>query len=211
VNEQSKMSTTPERTVCQTCGHVIAKPRKGLSSVLYRQIVRDITTRDSLRNVKGKLVQIIQQGCSADLTREFAQNLDKIIGADIPVEIPKKWLLEQLAILGKDSGELPLYKFLSDKYFETGIDEPFTTFYEAYTQWIENSLEPGSLPETSENGLEPEGPMTKNFVSRALGAIGLKAKMVRIDFEGRKKSAMVLKASGDELHQLLQDFINTSN
>lgn len=184
--------STSERTVCQTCGHVIAKPRKGLSSVLYRQIVRDITTRDSLRNVKDKLVQIIQQGSSAEESREFAQNLDKIIGVDIPIEIPKKWLLEQLAILGKDSGELPLYRFLSDKYSETGIDEPFTVFYEAYTQSIEN-------------------PMTKNFVSRALGAIGLKAKMVRIDFEGRKKSAMVLKASEEELCQLLQDFVNTNN
>jgi hypothetical protein len=51
-------------------------------------------------------------------------------------------------------------------------------------------------------------PMTKNFVSCALGAIGLKAKMVRIDFEDRKKSAMVLKASRDKLHQLLKDHIN---
>jgi hypothetical protein len=192
------MSTTSEKTVCQTCGHIIAKPRKGLSSVLYRQIVRDITTRDSLRNVKDKLVQIIQQGSSADLTREFAQDLDKIIRVDIPVEIPKKWLLEQLAILGKDSGELLLYKFLNDTYSETGIDEPFTTFYEAYTRWIEDGDEPGN-------------PMTKNFVSRALGAIGLKAKMVRVDFEGRKKSAMVLKASKEELCQLLQDFVNTSS
>jgi hypothetical protein len=53
--------------------------------------------------------------------------------------------------------------------------------------------------------------MTKNFVSHALGAIELKAKMVRIDFEGRKKSAMILKASKEELCQLLQNFVNTSS
>jgi hypothetical protein len=45
--------------------------------------------------------------------------------------------------------------------------------------------------------------MTKNFASRALGAIGLKAKMLRIDFEGRKKSAMILRASADELLDIL--------
>uniref|UniRef100_U9TBB2 Uncharacterized protein n=1 Tax=Rhizophagus irregularis (strain DAOM 181602 / DAOM 197198 / MUCL 43194) TaxID=747089 RepID=U9TBB2_RHIID len=51
--------------------------------------------------------------------------------------------------------------------YRDGIDEPFTTFYENYVNHISN-------------------PMTKNFASRALGAIGLKAKMVIINFEGRK-------------------------
>ncbi|PKY32518.1 hypothetical protein RhiirB3_450752 [Rhizophagus irregularis] len=45
-------------------------------------------------------------------------------------------------------------------------------------------------------------PMTKNFASRALGAIGLKARMLRIDFEGRKKSAMILRASAEELRKM---------
>jgi hypothetical protein len=192
MNNQRMTSSTEERTVCQTCGHIIAKPRKGLSSVLYRQIVRGITTIDSFRNVKDKLIQIVQQGSSADGLRTFTQDLDEMIRGNIPIEEIKKWLLVQLAILGKDSGELPLYKFLSDIYSETGINEPFTVFYETYTYCI-------------------DGLMTKNFVSRALGAIGLKAKMVRIDFEGHKKSAMVLKASKEELCQLLQNFVNTSS
>ncbi|EXX71879.1 hypothetical protein GLOIN_2v1783702 [Rhizophagus irregularis DAOM 181602=DAOM 197198] len=66
-----------------------------------------------------------------------------------------------------NNGKKVLYhQFIADMYRD-GINEPFTTFHENYTHWTGN-------------------PMTKNFVSRALGAIGLKAKMVIINFEGRK-------------------------
>jgi hypothetical protein len=37
--------------------------------------------------------------------------------------------------LGINSGETNLYEFLNDSY-PNGINEPFTTFYEAYSQWI---------------------------------------------------------------------------
>uniref|UniRef100_U9SZM0 Uncharacterized protein n=1 Tax=Rhizophagus irregularis (strain DAOM 181602 / DAOM 197198 / MUCL 43194) TaxID=747089 RepID=U9SZM0_RHIID len=52
----------------------------------------------------------------------------------------------------------------------------------------------------------PDGidePFTTFYENYALGAIGLKAKMLRIDFEGRKKSAMILRASADELLDIL--------
>jgi hypothetical protein len=190
-------NSTEERTVCQTCGHIIAKPRKGLSSVLYRQIVMPLTTRDSLRSVKGKLYQIVQQGSNVKDFHIFSQNLDDRISNGTNIAEIKKWLLEQLVNLGINSGETNLYEFLNDSY-PNGINEPFTTFYEAYSQWIKDDGELGK-------------PMTKNFVFRALGAIGLKAKMVRIDFEDRKKSAMILKALRDKLHQLLKDHINLRN
>jgi hypothetical protein len=86
----------------------------------------------------------------------------------------KKWLLKQLVILDKNSGENVLYRFLDERYFETSINKSFTTFYENYVNWIND-----------------EGSMTKNFVFYALEAIGLRVKLVRIDFEERKKSAMV--------------------
>jgi hypothetical protein len=172
--------------------HYCKTTQRFIQCLIYQQIVRDITTIDSLRNVKGKLIQIVQQGSSADELRTFTQDLDEMIRDNIPIEEIKKWLLVQLAILGKDSRELPLYKFLNNIYSETGINELFTVFYETYTHCIDS-------------------PMTKNFVSCALGAIGLKAKMVRIDFEGRKKSTIVFKASKEELCQLLQDLINTNS
>ncbi|GBC48219.2 hypothetical protein GLOIN_2v1783702 [Rhizophagus irregularis DAOM 181602=DAOM 197198] len=106
-------------------------------------------------------------GSNVDFTQLFTQRLDMKIMDGEPYEDIRKWLLEQLIAIGCDSGEIALYQFLRDTYPD-GIDEPFTTFYENYVNHISN-------------------PMTKNFASRALGAIGLKAKMLRIDFEGRKK------------------------
>ncbi|RGB30186.1 hypothetical protein C1646_765629 [Rhizophagus diaphanus] len=42
------------------------------------------------------------------------------------------------------------------------------------------------------------------MVSHALRAIGLKPKMMKIDFEGHRKSAIVIKASADELYEALR-------
>ncbi|PKK56574.1 hypothetical protein RhiirC2_799730 [Rhizophagus irregularis] len=82
--------------------------------------------------------------------------------------------------------EIALYQFLQDTYPD-GIDEPFTTFYENYEAQMSN-------------------PMTKNFASRALEAIGLKAKMLMIDFEGCKKSTMIFRASAEELCEILTKY-----
>ena len=181
------MSTPIIINQCQNCGVIIPKTaHRGLSSVLYRQIIKKISDEDdplqALGLARNKLVQIIRRGSNADFTQLFVQRLDmKIMDGD-PYEDTRKWLLEQLIAIGCDSGEIVLYQFLRDTYPE-GIDEPFTTFYENYVSRVRN-------------------PMTKNFASRALGALGLKARMLRIDFEGRKKSAMILRASVDELYQL---------
>ena len=141
--------------------------------MLYRQIIKKISDEDdplqALGLARDKLVQIIHRASNADFTQLFTQKLDmKIMDRD-PYEDTRKWLLEQLVAIGCDSGEIVLYQFLRDTYPD-GIDEPFTTFYENYVSRVRN-------------------PMTKNFASRALGAIGLKARMLRINFEGRKKSA----------------------
>ncbi|GBC22357.2 hypothetical protein GLOIN_2v1783702 [Rhizophagus irregularis DAOM 181602=DAOM 197198] len=155
---------------CQNCRVITPKTAyRGLSSVLYRQIIKKISDENDLLQALGlardKLVQIIRQGSNVDFTQLFTQRLDMNIMDGEPYDDIRKWLLEQLIAID-------------------GIDEPFTTFYENYVNHISN-------------------PMTKNFASRALGAIGLKAKMLRIDFEGRKKSAMILRASADELLDIL--------
>ncbi|GET50473.1 hypothetical protein GLOIN_2v1783702 [Rhizophagus irregularis DAOM 181602=DAOM 197198] len=128
------MSTSIVINQCQNCGVITPKTAyRGLSSVLYRQIIKKIGDESeplqALGLARDKLVQIIQ-----------------------PYEDIRKWLLEQLIAIGYDSGEIALYQFLRDTYPD-GIDEPFTTFYENYVNHISN-------------------PMTKNFASRALGAIG---------------------------------------
>ncbi|GBC17922.2 hypothetical protein GLOIN_2v1783702 [Rhizophagus irregularis DAOM 181602=DAOM 197198] len=182
------MSTSIVINQCQNCGVFSAKAAyRGLSSVLYRQIIKKIGDESeplqALGLARDKLVQIIRRESNVDFTQLFTQRLDMKIMDGEPYEDIRKWLLEQLIAIGCDSGEIALYQFLRDTYPD-GIDEPFTTFYENYANHISN-------------------PMTKNFASRALGAIGLKAKMLRIDFEGRKKSAMILRASAVELLDIL--------
>ncbi|GET61692.1 hypothetical protein GLOIN_2v1783702 [Rhizophagus irregularis DAOM 181602=DAOM 197198] len=162
------MSTSIVINQCQNCGVITPKTaHRGLSSVLYRQIIKKISDENDPLQTLG-------------IARD---KLDMKIMDGEPYEDIRKWLLEQLIAIGCDSGEIALYQFLRDTYPD-GIDEPFTTFYENYVNHISN-------------------PMTKNFASRASGAIGLKAKMLRIDFEGRKKSAMILRASADELLDIL--------
>ena len=158
--------------------------------MLYRQIIKKISDEDdplqALGLARDKLVQIIHRASNADFTQLFTQKLDmKIMDGD-PYEDTRKWLLEQLVAIGCDSGEIVLYQFLRDTYPD-GMDEPFTTFYENYVSRVRN-------------------PMTKNFASRALGAIGLKARMLRINFEGCKKSAMILRASAEELREILTKY-----
>ena len=193
-----------EQANCLTCNQTIAKTRKGLSSVLYRQIVRGITSKEDLLVNRNKLVQILHRGSNADNSHGFAQALDHYIdqvnrevkqvshegnqgSRDYKsVEDIKKWLLEHLVIIDYDSGEKILYRFLRDGYVQSCIDQPFTDFYANYSQWLDL-------------------PMTKNFVSRTLGAIGIKTKMVRVDFEDRKKSSMILRVSAEELCQHLNE------
>ena len=92
-------------------------------------------------------------------------------------------------MLGKDP-ESPLYEFLHTEYSE--INEPFQEFYEYYAQNVDNLL-------------------NKNYVSRALTALGLKTAMKKIkqnqDGEsiGRKqKCTMMLLATKDELSEIFR-------
>jgi hypothetical protein len=53
---------------------------------------------------------------------------------------------------------LYIVRYLYDLYASDGIDQPFTTFYQGYADWV----------------VIWEEPMTKNFVSCALEAIELR-------------------------------------
>jgi hypothetical protein len=174
------------RTHCSTCGHIIAKTKRGLSGVEFRRIVREVTGKEDFISSKDRLIKIIRHASSnVDFTNAFAEVLDNKIKGDESIEDIQNWLIKQISITGKDNGERFLYQHLYDIYAE-GIDGSFSDFYEGYVFRC------------------ADFPMTKNMVSRALGAIGLKPKMMKIDFEGRRKSAIVIKASADELHEALR-------
>ena len=175
---------------CPTCNHIIAKPRRGLSSLVFRNIVKNITSLEDLSNAEDRLVQIyiaVSQS-NFDMTYLFVQELEHKIGV-LSIDELKDWLLEQINIVGNDQGEKNLYRFLQDNY-QNGLDEPFSVFYNKYR----DSLQEGDACKS------------KNFVSRALDAIGIKARMstILVD-EGlgqRKKCAMILRVSAEELYDI---------
>ena len=62
------------RTHCSTCGHIIAKTKKGLSGVEFRRIVRETTRKEDLINSKDRLIKIIRH---ASLNVDLLMHLQK--------------------------------------------------------------------------------------------------------------------------------------
>ena len=118
-----------QRNCCPTCGKTIAKPRRGLTSVEYRRLVRNIASFQDMRDCKDKLVAIIKNvSRNRDYTRRFESLFNLNAGDRNPeyLEEVKKWLHKVMDDLPPNSGERELYQFLRTNYPE-GIDEPFAS------------------------------------------------------------------------------------
>jgi hypothetical protein len=197
------MSNTKPK--CQTCGRKIPTSGSRLSSIGFRRKVNSITTLDDLINSKEYLAQFVKSRFHLKeyvdkFLAELEEGIDCIDPENPDVDIPniKTWILAYYDdtdperkdfLLGKDP-ESPLYEFLRTEYPE--INEPFQEFYEYYAQNVDN-------------------PLNKNYVSRALTALGLKTAMKKIkqnqDGEsiGRKlKCTMMLSATKDELSEIFR-------
>lgn len=179
-----------DKDYCPTCKHIIAKPRRGLSSLVFRNIVKNISSLEDFYDAEDRLIQIYKAVSQSNfnIISLFIQELDcKIV--ELGIDELKDWLLEQINIVGNDQGEKNLYRFLLNNY-QNGLDELFSVFYNKYC----DSLQEDAICKS------------KNFVSRALDAIGIKARMstILVD-EGlgqRKKCAMILRVSATELEQI---------
>ena len=196
------MSNTKPK--CQTCGRKIPTSGSRLSSIGFRRRVNGITTLDDLINSKEYLAQFVKSRFQLkEYVDKFLARLEEIdfIYPQKPAyDIPniKTWLLKyyddtdperKSFLLGKDP-ESPLYEFLRTEYPE--INEPFQEFYEYYAQNVDN-------------------PLNKNYVSRALTALGLKTAMKKIKQKqdgksiGRKqKCTIMLLATKDELSEIFR-------
>ena len=186
------MSNTKPK--CQTCGRKIPTSGSRLSSIGFRRRVNGITTLDDLINSKEYLAQFVK---SRFHLKEYVDCIDPENPADDISNI-KTWILKYYDdtdperkgfLLGKDP-ESPLYEFLCTEYSE--INEPFQEFYEYYAQNVDN-------------------PLNKNYVSRALTALGLKTAMKKIkqnqdgEIINRKlKCTMMLSATKDELSEIFR-------
>ena len=172
-------SSTKEKSYCPTCGHVVAKGRTNLSSLEFRRFIHKIDTLEELIDNKENLCRFIKSSYNRDFADDFSNDLEEKLNS-VNLDAIKLWLLG--FINNKDFKEIALYKFLlSDTQ---SLSMPFAEFYNNYEHWMEI-------------------PMSKNRVSRALSAFGLKPVMKRVPCNGKLKCAMVLSASKEELTTLM--------
>ena len=195
------MSNTKPK--CQTCGRNLPTSGTRLSSIGFRRKVNGINTLDDLINSKGYLVQFVKSRFQLkEYVDKFLVMVEEEINSIDPenpgnaIHNTKTWILKYYDdavpeykgfLLGKDP-ESPLYEFLRTEYPE--INEPFQEFYEYYAENVDN-------------------PLNKNYVSRALNALGLKTAMKKIKQiqdggKGTLKCTMMLSATKDELSEIFR-------
>src|SRR5436190_16161481 len=172
---------------CPTCGHVIAKEIVNLSSIEYRRLIHKINALEELIDNKDRLYRFVKSFYNRDFANDFSENLESKIG-DIAdenddLDTIKLWLL---GFINNEDRAFPpreneLYKFLLEDH--SAIDMPFGEFYDSYSHWTDN-------------------PMSKNRVSQALSAFGLKSAMKKIMCNGKMKCTMVLRATEEEMAKL---------
>jgi hypothetical protein len=176
-----------QKEYCPTCQHIIAKDRVNLSSLEFRRLIHRITDIEEFDNVKDHLYRFIK---SFYRIREFADQFlkdleDKLDSGEADLNDIKLWLL---GFINNGDRTLPprelnLYRFLISEY--SAINMSFAEFYDCYVHWNDN-------------------PMSKNMVSRALSAFGLKPVMKKIMIEGKMKCTIMVCATEEELAELCQ-------
>ena len=172
---------------CPTCGHVIAKEIVNLSSIEFRRLIHKIDTLEELIDNKDRLYRFVKSFYNRDFANDFSENLeskiDDIADENDDLDTIKLWLL---GFINNEDRAFPpreneLYKFLLENH--SAIDTPFGEFYDSYSHWTEN-------------------PISKNRVSRALSAFGLKSAMKKIMCNGKMKCTIVLSATVEEIAKL---------
>lgn len=174
---------------CQTCGHITASNLVSrLSSIKFRWYINSITDLDKLIASKDYFIRFIKSYFKIkEYEDKFLEELEMIINNHNPItdiNYIKIWIFNYIFTpegygLNK---EKQLYKYLQSNY--SNINETFTTFYENYARDIEN-------------------PLTKNKVSRALSALGLKTVMKKVICNSKPKCTIMITATKDELSELL--------
>jgi hypothetical protein len=193
-NQEAKLrcsTSTATKTKCQTCGHIVAKPKVRLSSIEFRRYVNNITDLNALIASKDHLTRFIRSKYKA---KEFAD----IFLNDLEILIDNHRLSEKAHsvhgirdiriwilsfVNNQDSEEMELYKFLKSEYLD--INETFNEFYQNYAGNVDT-------------------PLNKNQVSRVLSALGLKTEMKKVVRDGKPKCTIMLCATNDELSEIFQ-------
>lgn len=181
---------TTIKSKCQTCGHITASNSVlKLSSIEFRRYINSITDLDKLIASKDYFVRFIKSySKSKEYADTFLEELEKMIENHNRISdilYIKIWIFNYI-FTPEDcdlNKEKQLYKYLQSNYSD--INETFTTFYENYTQNITQT------------------PFSKNKVSRALSALGLKTIMKKVVIDNKPKCVIMISATHNEISELL--------
>lgn len=174
-----------DKQTCVTCGHIIAKPM-GNTTTNFRLCVNRIKDLDQLIESKKYFSNFIESQYDRILSQSFEEAFEKMIekhNRSYDIEYIKLWLLEFINDLSSSSKEIQFYKFLKNEYFD--INETFTNLYNNYVNSIDD-------------------PLSKNQVSRAFTALGLKTLIAREKHNSKWKSLVIVRASKDELSEIFR-------
>ena|SRR5688572_11621012 len=173
------------RETCHACGDLITRPI-GYTSNHFRLCVNNIKDLDQLIESTKYFSRCIESWYNKNLSNNFSETFEKMIenhNQSNDIEYIKLWLLELINNSSSSSKEIQFYKFLKNEYFE--INETFTKFYNNYMDSVDN-------------------PLSKNQVSRAFTALGLKTLIAREKHNGKWRSLVVVRASKDELSEIFR-------
>jgi hypothetical protein len=168
-------------------------PSRKLSSIEFRRYVNSIDTLEKLIDSKEYLARYIKSKFQIkEYVDQFLEELEMMLkyqeqGHDIGYI--KIWILTYASTSAKgsnfDDPERPVYEFLQSNYPD--INETFQEFYNKYAH-------------------NTDKPLSKNYVSRALNALGIKAVMKKLRTNDNKpKCFMVLYKTKEELSEILRN------
>jgi hypothetical protein len=167
------------REYCPTCGHIIARPVDSLSTIEFRRRIHCIQNVEEFQDFKSYIIRFIGITTYGRANTLLEDLEDKISRGD-DIQHIKAWILSHI----NGAKEMSLYKFIKDEYGE-GIDVTFTDFYDIYCHNIDDSL-------------------SKNKVSRALSAFGLKPELEKVVVGSKRTSRVKIRADRDTLSKLFQ-------
>lgn len=176
---------------CQSCGHKILGPGVRLSSIEFRRKINSITSIKEIEDCKDYLIQFVKNRFRLkESVKKFLDELEDQFIIDSPIDAIKTWILEYYDTEGRrpllgNNPESPLYDLLRLKY-STGINMSFSDFYQDYTNTVNS-------------------PLSKNCVSRALNALGIKPIMKKVKSGDKEtKCTMMVCVTKEKLSEVLK-------
>jgi len=188
---------------CQTCGHKVLGPGVKLSSIEFRRKINSITSIKELDDCKDYLIHFVKNRIRiTSSVDEFLNKLEAEKTNTNSIDAIKTWILEYPDLLRGNNPESPLYDLIRLNY-SNGIDMSFHDFYQDYANSYGALCKSNKVP----------NPLSKNHISRALNALGIKPIMKKATLVSLNRSSscynkltsiMMIYITKEELSEVLK-------